>query len=288
MKDKFSKDGLMDGYALSCVESYVLYLLKIREPQWRAIFYKSYMSFTNILDEFIYNNAEYARFTSIERLQITGQELGLINYSYIKKEILSSELEHKDSLIICINPEYIKQRYGTNLWRDDHFILIKKGEDGDYFYLNDNPKDDGELSKEQIIRIYTGKYIEIDIPRNTIVNTKDLLKAFVKRMQMEYNNQSLMYPDYLISVFRDRLTVLRDALGILRVSIKRAIMFSKWYDSDINGKEYIEFLDRIYLKLEYMRLRKGSNEKEINDIMKEIIEKDSAFREYLIERIQAI
>jgi hypothetical protein len=50
------------------------------------------------------------------------------------------------------------------------------------------------------------------------------------------------------------------------------------------GEDYIELLNRIYLKIEYMRLRENENEKELRDIIQLVSIKDLEFRNRLFER----
>jgi hypothetical protein len=279
---KFDKDELVLGYGLSCIENYVMLLLKEYREDWEYIFYKSYISFDEIFKEFYIKKKQYSYFDKISRLQKVGNELKMCDIRGIRTEHIQDVFQQSSIAAICVTPEYIAEKYKTKLWRDDHFILLQNQENGLYAFINDSPKDSGYLSLEELNRIFTGEAILFEMKNIDLTNDK----------------KEKMFQDFYISVIQAKgsdnrrlftkdieVELLRDILGVLRVVVKRTAAFCKRYCDVEFLDEYSDSLDWYFNKLEYIRLRKRYTLDELHEIINKINDKDIMIRSVLIERI---
>ena len=155
--NKFDKSLLDNIPGLSCIENYLIFVLKQENYTYNFLFYKSFLSLYKIIKEFVNSNVSYASFYLIERLQKTAKESEVINSEYMNSVEIPI-LKKNNHLAISVSPSYINDKYNTTLWRDDHFILLKQDDNENYYYLNDVPRDTGIINIEMIKKIYTGNY----------------------------------------------------------------------------------------------------------------------------------
>lgn len=277
----FSSNKLINEYGLSCIENYLLLCLSQKVRGWELLFCRSYLCFDRVL-ECIYNGQEYSSFGGIERLHKVAEEYGIIridrkicDFSYLE--------EVKVPLIaIRVNSEYMLSKYKKILWRDDHYIFIKKENEKFYLFVNDNPKDSGLISKEEVKEIFAGRIISYNILCKNIL---DLEQKYINETYKNVmkSNQNIWYTEEKLKKFD--LMRIRDAIGITKVIVKRMErLVSQWGDVR-ELSSYYEYLCESYVKIEYYRIRK-KNVGDIQNIVVNIRDKDDICRNVIIEILQ--
>lgn len=282
---KFDTNELPVGYGLSCIENYVMLLLKEYNKEWEYIFYKSYLSFFEIFDEFYIKKKQYSYFKKIPRLQEVGVELGKFNIRDIIKKNIKELFQQASIAAICVTPEYIEEKYKTRLWRDDHFILLQNYNKDLYAYINDNPQDEGYLSLEELNKIFTGEAILFEMKNNSFTDEqkKKMVQYFYESVVNAEDND-----DKTIFNGNIEIDMIRDMLGVLRVVVKRTAAFcNKYFNVDFLD-EYYSSLDEYFAKLEYMRLRKRYSLEGLHEIVNNIYIKDNSIKKILTERLANI
>ena len=138
--------------SLSCVESYLIYYLIFQEQSMGKIFYDSYRSFTYIIEYMKKKKTSYAFFDGIERLQDKCKKLGIVDYSMHKDYGFLKIIDDADCIVMIQGETLaLQEKYNVKLWRNDHFLMLKKEQD-EIKIINENPisiidKDDVFLSK---------------------------------------------------------------------------------------------------------------------------------------------
>lgn len=267
--------NLLDGiYGLSCVENYFLYFLKEQGYSYIPFFFDSYLSFETIIKEFVENKAEYSSFYRMTRLQKLAAEYGLIDItSKQDKKVRLADDRHFEYAAIQVKPSFIREKYERNLWREDHFILLKKVEQT-LFYLNDIPRDTNTITYEEIDQIYDGKILKFSIKKAI---DKDLEKIFRKGFKMSLKSGELKETEVLIQKISN-ITLARDIIGILRISRKRVHLYLNYLGvKEKKLEKYLDYLDMIYNKIEYIRLRKADSNQKYKEILNQVYEKDKGF-----------
>jgi len=267
---KYDKSILDSVLGLSCIENYLLYILKSREYNFSLLFYRSFLPFDKIVDEFIQENASYASFYQIERIQEVARKDGVIDFNYIQSDSLAYT-DKEDYLTAKIKPEYIQFKYNTSLWRDDHYFLINQIDEFNFAYLNDTPRDSGVISKDELEQNYAGACITITINQLDSFNKK--IQALHIKDFLDLINGATKPSTQFNKKIND-VQVFRDIMGILRILRKRNMEFCKNYIDTHFMQNYISELDTIYTKIEYMRLRRQSLDEKGEVWLQEINDKD--------------
>lgn len=273
---KYNKFNIMllDGNnALSCIENYFLYGLKEQHYEYTPLFFDSFIDFKNIIYQFLEKNDEYANFSGISRLHLTAFKYNLIDLCYnTKKEFDYSDQFKFDYTMIQVKPEYIMKKYSRHLWRDDHFILVQPF-GSDFFYLNDMPRDAGIISKNEVDEFYAYKTVQYSIIKKIDCSCYYKFDNLFWKT-LERKNSSRDIEKILKDVLSIQMT--RDIVGIVRISRKRMIQY---LCVDIKNKDYLKdyfvFLERIYSKIEYMRLKNKLDYHECKKILLEVYELDN-------------
>ncbi|MCL2591946.1 MAG: hypothetical protein FWD82_01150 [Defluviitaleaceae bacterium] len=262
----FDKGKLSDLHGLSCIENFLLYILREEQYAYKDLFYKSFLHFDEIIDIFFEKKVEYASFYNIKRIQDVAKENNIINVN-VNSCLEPLFLDKHDYICVMVKPEYIKEKYKTELWREDHYILLSKAENSNFYYLNDTPRDTGLLSFDELKNIFSEYVIAFDINKNTSNEMKKVfLNEFIKDLGTERND--LIIPN--ISEF----IMARDILGIHRVLRKRTYEFCSQYVNVDFLTPYLNSLDKYYALFEYMRLRDKVDYKKINEIFDLINKED--------------
>ena len=273
MENVISDKSILNNiYGLSCVENYLLYAMTAEDYEYRPLYHGSYLSFCDVAVEFVENNALYASFYKIPRLHDIATENGLIAVRYLENADLLENININGYNIIMIKPEYIKSKYKTELWRDDHYMLISPKDSGNYHYLNDNPRDNGIISLEELKGIYAGKSINITIKNKISEELKNtFLNVFISSI-LSVSSAPQPFNFDLNDVVKAR-----DILGVIRVLRKRIYEYCGMYISMDFYKDYLAELDRFYSLIEYMRIRNSADFDKINQIFEGAQKKDIGF-----------
>ena len=105
-----------------------------------------------------------------------------------------------------------------------------------------------------------------------------ILHAY-KAIGVDYSRLEKSFPKEI------NIIQLRDSIGVLRIIARRMKAFwsRMFFVESIDN--YIDFLDKHYLRLEYMRLRGKYDNEELKNKIKEISEMDQNNRKNILERI---
>ena len=269
----FCKDFMLDGYGLSCIENYLLYIFNVEMLPYQYLFFESSLSANEITKAFIDDGISFANFDKIRRLQSIASDYGFIDITYdsvINKEIFDCH----DYICIKVKPEYIKEKYNTTLWRDDHYILVSKIEDNKFSYLNDTPRDIGIFSLEELCETFAGKVIAFDIKRDINYRIKENFAELLIE-DLKNNTNEIIFANKNID--RYNCIAARNIIGVCRILRKRLCEFCSVY-ININVEfmiPYIKWLDKCYVQVEYMRLRNKYNPEEIKNMLYRLSENDS-------------
>lgn len=263
--DKIYLNSLL---GMSCIENYVLYILKDNNINYKLLFYDSYISPQDIILQFLEYGSKYASFYKIPRLHKMATKKLIIKSAYQKIEDKGIINNQYDYICIRVEPQYMKNKYNVTLWRDDHYILLTKNDDNNFYYFNDNPIDSGILTIEEINDISINKIFSFSILDNDVEKNKEIFleEAYGKLI---LNNDNI----YIKNTFND-IILIRDIIGILRISRKRLFQFYNEYFEVNYMKQYIFYLDKLYSNIEYMRLRSTFNISKVNDMLNELMNKD--------------
>jgi len=266
MKAEFEKTMLNDVYGLSCVENFLLYAMKSEDYEYKYLYHGSYLSMRDITDEFIENNARYASFYRIQRLQELAAQNSLIEWKYMRHDDFTGYIDDYDYSAIMIKPEHIAVKYKTELWREDHFLLIGQKGPESFYYLNDNPRDNGIISYGELQSIYAGEMIGFTI-KNKIGKAlrHEFLDIFIGSISAAPRRSNFEFPDLMMA---------RDTLGVIRTSRKRICDYCGIYIPVDFYRDFISSIEKLYASIEYMRLRKSSDMDKINRQFEELQEQD--------------
>ena len=280
--EKLDCKKLLSAYALSCIEDYYLYLISEKITDWALLFSESYLPFRQVIKLFK-EGQDYSHFSGIPRIQKIGEKHGICKLDYFEYEQIPQHILRNKVAAIQISEKYMKDRYDRVLWREDHYILFKHSYGKIYEYLNNIPPDCGQMSECQIEEIYAGSIIlfNMGIYNRTykeIVN--ECHSHIVKQMGIMKDATKDEYADI-------SLVQLRDSIGITKVLVKRMEAFMQLFDVTCNLTEYYEYLNKWYLKIEYLRL-KNKREVEVKEIIKEIEHNDMIFSKLLFRNMNKI
>jgi len=266
MEAEFDKTMLNEIHGLSCIENFLLYAMKVEGYGYKHLYHYSHLSLCDIADEFIGNNARYTSFQKVRRLQELAAQNGLIEMKYLKHYDFERHIGDHRYTAVMVKPEYIAAKYKTELWRNDHFLLIRPKNSESYFYLNDNPRDSGIISLAELKSIYAGEMIGFTV-RNKI--GEELQGEFLQIIIDSVSAVPVRFEFDLKDV-----TTARDILGITRVLRKRVFEYCGMYIPVDFCDGYIPSLDRVYASIEYMRLRKAVDFGKINRQFEGLQERD--------------
>lgn len=268
-----NKDYFKDLHGLSCVENYFLYLLYLRNEPYIWLYSESFVPFKRVYKDFIENSARYESYGSVTRLHDSAKGRGLIKLDYVKDNNLTEMKPQLDSLrpneymLIKISPEFIKNKFNSVKWRDDHFALLLKERDS-ITLINDSPAYAGLTEWDELDMAYDNTYIIINFIREPDKNDLSTCRQSFEKCITSYMAEEISVNEKDIQ----ELIRLRDALGVYRVLIKRVIDYSNSYlKANIKHIE-AENLDRIYSAVEYLRIRKRYKAGEIRDMVRSIEE----------------
>ena len=161
-----------------------------------------------------------------------------------------------------VGPEFFKKTHNLTPWREDHYILLSKINNENFYYINDRPRHIDKISYNDLETCYSGRIIEIELLKNINFLEKN------KYIEKLYRNINLNNEEYIIT--STNLLQLRDIIGILRIVRKRLFsILSQTFDVDFM-LPYLEFLNHSFAMLEYMRIKSENNTQKIKTISKEV------------------
>lgn len=228
---------------LSCVEAYFGAWIEDYVPV-AAFYQNSYIPWGQIVNDFSNSEVSYANYTGIERIQDFAERIGFVSHKKTREIPIS--LDKKNLTLVSVNDKFFKS---VKPWRSDHYIAINKYGTKEISYINEYPLEEGKISIEDFPSVYGGDCIEFEIV-GTGREINGLMLANMVRID---------HPDFIVLLSPIRL---RDAIGILRVSRKRMVEWSRWSQSKIPEQKIMAMMDQIkvadkyYFLLQSMILRK--------------------------------
>jgi len=274
------KELFQDTLGLSCVENLLIYALRSANLAYPCLFYHSHLSLPEIIHEFTVNRSSYAAFCAVERIQNLAVQNGLLEMELLPS--LTEDLYSAEDawLMVMLTPEAMKEKYHTDMWRDDHYILLGNAEGEKITYFNDTPRDIGTITRDELKRIFGGRVIRMRLTGKPFDRRReDYLKELYHSLQDKSMDVQLDYFD---------MAVLRDILGILRILRKRVMKFASLYTDVGEFHTYLDHLDKQYTNLEYRRLRKRVDLQYNEAVFDELLEEDKKWVYLMKEKLTSI
>ena len=241
---EIDKNSLLNGYGLSCIENYVIAILKKYISNWETIFFKSFILFEDILRDFAVYKEKYAYFSGVERIQDVCSELGLIQINYESNISMEEIQDDLDFAFVRVNEKFIRDNYKTKLWREDHFIYVKKMAEG-WFFVNDTPLDEGRISNPYFEQIFSNECFYLSLNRRHLED-ESCLEYFLGNLKKDSKKDIN---------FKATCLEFRDAIGVMRVIYRRISLYLSRYMQIGMIDSFVNELDKIYMKAEYMNLK---------------------------------
>ena len=252
--------------SLSCVESYLLYLLSTYNYDYKYLYALSYVNFDEILNYFFTERKQYEYYDGVNRLQQIASAHNLISIQAIDCPYISIDSDYNHYLLkLC--PKYIEKTYGAATWRDDHYVLLTNFDETSWTYINDNPRDCKTLTCDEMMSAYAGSLIKIKLLSDVTDRVKDLLLG---EFHASISEDIKMYP---IPLLHDIIAA-RNALAVLKILRRRIYDYCSQYVSCDFMRIYLNELDRQFSSIEYMRLRNRIDYKEIENMFNLLRQKD--------------
>lgn len=252
-------------YGISCVENLLLYILKSNNIAYQYLFFDSFISIYDIIYDFLYKGNSFENFTPIKRIQDLAEQEQIIGIELLNTSSIPAELDNKYCCVM-VQPDFIWDNYKTKLLRDDHYVLLHPCDNHNYYYINDTPRDIKKVSSDNINSYYAGRAILFDIKTDI---SKDKQKDYLRRLICKINETILKAADLPSDIL-----LTRDIIGILRILRKRLVYMVSEYINTEYWQTYLNELDGLYAKIEYMRLRNKYNIETINSIWSKVVVDD--------------
>lgn len=283
MQKKYTQEKM----GITCVENYLIWFLMNQGFEVDKLYCDSYISIEDVLKDFSTGELGYENYQGIPRIQDIGSDLRCLEMEFCNNIGLETIFEHVNQdesccLLAGMNPDFAKDKFNANLWRDDHFIYIYEVGENQIHYLNDTPAVDVCSDINEVKDYLNGTCILFKVIREIDENIFNKKMNILEKGINKYDSTT-----FDISGMKD-IRSIRDAIGILRVSRKRLkCLFSngsaKYYikESEIFYKainEVIFHLDGFYLFLEYCNLKHRIDFKKANVYMSLIKDSDMKWR----------
>lgn len=247
---KFQETYFHNEYGLSCVEDYIIYVLCKETFDWPKIFYKSYYDIGEILNHLLFEGQEYSSIKFIERIQNTLINDGMLGLIQLNLEEIVG-IEPEKFFLMELKESATKELLNINAWRSDHCIMCYKNTNGRYAYVNDRPYITDNLEYSELQK-YAGReqaLIVQVINKNigSVVNREKVVQ-----LEQKLKSETLLSGDLYLGFEK-----IRDSVGIYRVVVKRLQALFCSYGTSNFIEDEIKRIDNIYLRLEYMNIRKS-------------------------------
>lgn len=278
---KFQESYFHNEYGLSCVEDFIIYILCKDTFDWPKIFYKSYYDIEEILNYLLFEGQEYSSIKFIERIQTTLINDGMLELIQLNLEEIEG-IEPEDIFLMELKENATKELLNINAWRSDHYIMCYKNTNGRYAYVNDRPYITGNLEYSEL-RKYAGRehaLIVQVINKNigSVINRKKVVQ-----LEQKLKSETLLSADLYLAFEK-----IRDSVGIYRVVVKRLQTFFCSYGTSNFIEDEIKRIDNIYLRLEYMNIRKSYDLGKVITLISEAINIQKNVKKKALERIDII
>lgn len=264
-------------YGLTCVENILLYILNSANIPYWILYYDSFITFSEIIKCFQKEGIYYETFNGLHTIQNIADNEGWVKIHSTSDDIekLISEDTH---IAIMVTPQFIKNKFDRILLREDHYILLSAHTPERITLINDTPKNIFDITVEQLNEIYAGQALKIKLIKHSFDNID--YKSKLKKLLL-----SLMTNDNIPYIEHCDLRKMRDIVGVLKLSRNRLYhLCNKYFDMEFMDS-YLKKLEKIYLTIEYRRLRNQNSVDFVNNTFNDILEMDNKFIIILKEKL---
>jgi hypothetical protein len=284
LKSKIDKKSLDELYALSCVENYILSYLRNKGINVSLLYYSSYIPFERIFKDFHNENMKYAYYGNLKRLQKVAEEKNLIEIIGCNNQSVNQLLKIDSYSLVGIKLDFFMEKYRKALWRPDHYIYIEKIDESSYYFLNDNPRDEGIIKRSELELLFNGEIIYFKKIGNIV---SDDVMEFINEFHEEILKERDLNIEYAL-ITEENLIKTRDFLGVLRISRKRIERFLNNFMNTDFMQDYLMMISKLYASIEYQRFRKKYEVQKIINSIREIQNNDSLVINQIIEKVGGV
>lgn len=257
--DKRIFDGVL---GISCLENYVLGILKTCGIDISRLYCRSLINTQKLYDDVFIKNMTYANYREIPSIHSIAKQLGVIKFIFAETNpgfdlmLKLKKLSKGEYLLVRVKQDYIKAKYNSKLWRDDHYMLVFINA-GEIHFINDTPRAEGTITQEELLNAYDNGYMWIRVLNP--VNIKMVDKSMINFIELFQCTKTSYLFENTTYVDNDMEVKAKNILLIYRISLQRTIEFLSLYFDLSNFKIYITELNKILAKLEYDIIKKNIN-----------------------------
>lgn len=277
----FQENYFHNEYGLSCVEDYIIYILSKDTFNWPRIFYKSYCDIEEIINHLLFGGQEYSSIRFIERIQSTSTQNGILNLVHRDLKDIES-LDTKQFFLLELKNGSTKDLLNINTWRSDHFVMLYKDVYSKYLFVNDRPYITGSFEFKDLLKYAAKEYVlDIQVINKNIGSVINREK--VVQLEQKLKSETLLSGDLYLAFEK-----IRDSVGVYRVVVKRLQAFFCSYGTSNFIEDEIKRIDNIYLRLEYMNIRKSYDLGKVITLISEAINIQNNVKKKALERMDII
>lgn len=263
---------------LSCIENHILALLQSEGFPVELLYGDSFIEMDRLWETFFVKRRDYAHFDGVERIQDIAKRYGLLFMKLHREaevQFIQTIADSDHAFLMLVQSEVAQRQFQVRGWHEKHYVLVIP--DGkQYNLINDIPFGKRTISSEELKDYYGGEFFDCMIHRDRYDETQRRLKD--NRIHLSSSDVSrIQIPD-------DDLITFRDMIGVYRILLKRQKAYLSYGMNTDFFDSFIREVDSIYMKVEYMNLKKVSNGQNLNKLWCSILEADRAMREAVIER----
>lgn len=278
---KFQESYFHNEYGLSCIEDYIIYILCKDTFDWPKIFYKSYYDIEEILNYLLFEGQEYSSIMFIERIQTTLINDGMLGLMQLNLEEIKG-IEPGDIFLMELKENATKELLKINAWRSDHYIMCYKNTNEGYSYVNDRPYITGDLEYSELQK-YAGREHALIV---RVINKNIgyvINREKVVQLEQKLKSETLLSGDLYLGFEK-----IRDSIGIYRVVVKRLQAFFFSFGTTNFIEDEIKRIENIYLRLEYMNIRKNYDLGKVITLVSEALGIQNNVKKKALERMDII
>ncbi|MEK3864601.1 hypothetical protein MHH60_14095 [Paenibacillus sp. FSL H7-0716] len=279
---------------ITCLEfCYGLILLYLDIPTY-YLYYKSFYSVHFILSDLIKKGQSFISYDDVGRMHEIGDKLNILKLEYCERTV--DEIEHMYNSLSIEIPIVVKI-YSNSLSIYDsvevplgnHFVLLTQLTHVKVKFIDTFLEQEVVITREQFETCYSGKVFFMKMlyrPTEEQMNLNNLLKKFISDLddqQVSFDYSSFLQECDELKNENQALN-LRDAIGISRILLRRALDFFAnqqtihdpiIYRSLIPKLEVkLTLLNQVFLKIDYYRVKQNWRFKNLTDQLNQIMSLD--------------
>lgn len=246
------KADLNHKMGLSCIENYLIAALNKYSPHYEFLYQYSILSMEHVFRRICIDRVPFAEFYDIPRIQTLAKQAGIIYCTESSNSNTVDTLFSECSFCcVQVTNDYMQAMFGRPAWRDDHHVLLQKLGNKEFLLLNDNPCFEQTISMEEAKKLLEGSSFSFVVCNNTC-NISPNLGCIYACLEKAISNRAILPT---IDYTQLDLAIVRDFIGIMRILRRRLAALVCDYIEIGCLRSYLAKLDRLYLRIEYMRIR---------------------------------